>query len=72
MRMGVTYENEEIFQHFGHTGQFKLYDVEVLICGGIGAGAQSALADAGCTHHEHEHSSREHHCGEDKHGCTGR
>ena len=77
MRMGVTYENEEIFQHFGHTGQFKLYDVEngeikrtqvvdtngqghgalssfltnagveVLICGGIGGGAQTALAAAG-------------------------
>ena len=77
MRIGVTYENGEIFQHFGHTEKFKLYDVEngeikgsevvatngqghgalssfltnagveVLICGGIGAGAQSALADAG-------------------------
>lgn len=77
MRIGVTYENGEIFQHFGHTEQFKLYDVEngeiketqvvdtngqghgalasflteagvdVLICGGIGGGAQSALAAAG-------------------------
>lgn len=77
MRIGVTYENGEIFQHFGHAEQFKLYDVEngkikrtqvidtngqghgalasvltgadveVLICGGIGAGAQNALADAG-------------------------
>lgn len=77
MRIGVTYENEEVFQHFGHTEKFKLYDiengeitgtkiidtngqghgalasflkmadVEVLICGGIGAGAQNALADAG-------------------------
>ena len=28
MRIAVTYENGEIFQHFGHTGQFKLYDVE--------------------------------------------
>ena len=28
MRIGVTYENGEIFQHFGHTEQFKLYDVE--------------------------------------------
>ena len=73
----VTYENGEIFQHFGHTEQFKLYDIEnsqvvrsqivdtngqghgalagflteagadVLICGGIGSGAQSALATAG-------------------------
>ena len=28
MRIAVTYENGEIFQHFGHTEQFKLYDVE--------------------------------------------
>ena len=77
MRIGVTYENGEIFQHFGHTETFKLYDVEngqikntqvvdtngqghgalasfltnadvdVLICGGIGSGAQMALAEAG-------------------------
>lgn len=77
MRIAVTYENEEIFQHFGHTQQFKIYDVEndavtasqvvdtngsghgalagilqalhvdVLICGGIGGGAQAALAEAG-------------------------
>ena len=77
MRIPVSYENGEIFQHFGHTEQFKLYDVEngrivdtqivptngsghgalagflkaaevdSLICGGIGMGAQSALAEAG-------------------------
>ena len=77
MRIAVTYENGEIFQHFGHTEQFKLYDVEdgaikseqivdtrgsghgalagflkqyevdTLICGGIGMGAQNALAEAG-------------------------
>lgn len=77
MRIAVTYENGEIFQHFGHTSQFKIYDVEngvitetqvidtmgsghgalagflvqngvdALICGGIGGGAQSALAAAG-------------------------
>ena len=77
MRIAVTYENGEIFQHFGHTEQFKLFDAEggkivneqvvytngsghgalagflqavkadVLICGGIGMGAQMALADAG-------------------------
>lgn len=28
MRIAVTYENGNIFQHFGHTEQFKLYDVE--------------------------------------------
>ena len=77
MRIAVTYENGNIFQHFGHTQQFKVYDVEggsviasevvdtngsghgalagvlsalkadVLICGGIGGGAQMALAAAG-------------------------
>ncbi len=77
MRIAVTYENGEVFQHFGHTEQFKLYDMEegrivneqvvdtngsghgalagflqavkadALICGGIGMGAQTALADAG-------------------------
>ena len=77
MKIGVTYENGQIFQHFGHTQQFKVYDVEegkvvssavidtagsghgalagfllnnkvdVLICGGIGGGAQVALANAG-------------------------
>ena len=77
MKIAVTYENEQIFQHFGHTEQFKVYNVEdgkiidtvvvdtngqghgalasllmslgadVLICGGIGGGAQVALADAG-------------------------
>ena len=77
MKIAVTYENEQIFQHFGHTEQFKVYTVEngkvtdstvidtngqghgalagllkligadVLICGGIGGGAQMALAEAG-------------------------
>ena len=28
VRIAVTYENGEIFQHFGHTERFKLYDVE--------------------------------------------
>lgn len=77
MKIAVTYENGQIFQHFGHTEQFKLYDaadgrvtgaevvntngsghgalagflmqrgVDTLICGGIGGGAQAALAGAG-------------------------
>lgn len=77
MRIAVTYEDGEIFQHFGHTENFKIYDVvegkvmsadvvptlgsghgalagflkenqvDVLICGGIGGGAQQALAEAG-------------------------
>lgn len=28
MRIAVTYENGEVFQHFGHTEHFKLYDVQ--------------------------------------------
>ncbi len=28
MRIAVTYENGTIFQHFGHTERFKVYDVE--------------------------------------------
>lgn len=77
MKIAVTYEDGKVFQHFGHTEQFKIYEasegkvlsaqvvdtegsghgalagflrergVEVLICGGIGGGAQAALAQAG-------------------------
>ena len=77
MRIAVTYEDGQIFQHFGRTEQFKIYDVQdgaivsstvvgtggsghgalagvltalktdALICGGIGGGAQAALAAAG-------------------------
>ncbi len=77
MKIAVTYENGEVFQHFGHTKQFKLYTVsdrkitdssvvdtngsghgaladflkeygvDTLICGGIGGGARTALAEAG-------------------------
>lgn len=28
VRIAVTYENGEVFQHFGHSERFKLYDVE--------------------------------------------
>lgn len=77
MKIAVTYDNGNIFQHFGRTEQFKVYEVEdnkvvssevigsngvghgalaglladrsvdVLICGGLGGGAQAALAEAG-------------------------
>lgn len=77
MNIAVTYDNGQIFQHFGHTEQFKIYevedgkvlyskvvdtngsghgalagflqqyDVQILICGGIGMGAQIALKEAG-------------------------
>ncbi len=77
MKIAVTYDNGNIFQHFGRTEFFKVYEVEdgkvvssevigsngvghgalagllaeqsidVLICGGIGGGAQTALEEAG-------------------------
>lgn len=77
MKIAATYDNGSIFQHFGHSKQFKLYEiadgavkassllptdgsghcaladllrsqnVDTLICGGIGAGAQNMLAKAG-------------------------
>ena len=28
MKIAVTYENGEVFQHFGHSEQFKLYEVQ--------------------------------------------
>ena len=28
MKIAVTYDNGEIFQHFGHTETFKVYEVE--------------------------------------------
>ncbi len=28
MKIAVTYENGQVFQHFGHCAQFKLYEVE--------------------------------------------
>ena len=28
MRIAVTYEDGQVFQHFGHTEQFKIYAVE--------------------------------------------
>ena len=73
MKLAVTYDNGQVFQHFGKTQQFKIYDIQdgkigpslvtgtggqghgalagllrglgisVLICGGIGPGAQDAL-----------------------------
>ena len=77
MKIAVTYDNGNVFQHFGKTENFKVYEVEddkvvssevigsngtghgalagllaeqginVLICGGIGGGAQAALTEAG-------------------------
>ena len=28
MRIAVTYEDGNVYQHFGHTSQMKIYDVE--------------------------------------------
>lgn len=54
MRIAVTYENGEIFQHFGHTEQFKVYDAEngkivsseVVDTNGSGHGALAGVLSA--------------------------
>ncbi|MBQ5646233.1 MAG: DNA-binding protein, partial [Treponema sp.] len=28
MKIAVTYDNGQIFQHFGHTKQFKIYEID--------------------------------------------
>lgn len=51
MRIAVTYENGEVFQHFGHTEQFKIYDAEggqiekeeIINTNGSGHGALAGL-----------------------------
>ena len=45
MKIAVTYENGMIFQHYGHTKQFKLYDVE------NGAVVRSAVIDTNGSGH---------------------
>ncbi|MEG0770054.1 MAG: NifB/NifX family molybdenum-iron cluster-binding protein [Ruthenibacterium sp.] len=77
MKVAVTCENGQVFQHFGHCESFKIYEVQngavvssavvsavgsghgalagflkqqqvdTLLCGGIGGGARTALAEAG-------------------------
>ena len=56
MKIAVTYENGQVFQHFGHTEQFKIYDVRdnavagavVMPTNGAGHGALAGfLAGAG-------------------------
>lgn len=77
MKIAVTYENGNVFQHFGRTQFFKIYEIsdgrvldtevidcggyghealaqylkskgaDMLICGGMGPGAEAALAEAG-------------------------
>ncbi len=29
MKIAVTYENGNVFQHFGHSEQFKVYEIAV-------------------------------------------
>ncbi len=51
MKIAVTYENGNIFQHFGHTEQFKLYNIEngklisteIIDTNGTGHGALAGL-----------------------------
>ncbi|MGN0344722.1 MAG: NifB/NifX family molybdenum-iron cluster-binding protein [Lachnospiraceae bacterium] len=50
-RIAVTYDNGEVFQHFGHTEMFKIYEVEddkvvsseVIRANGVGHGALAGL-----------------------------
>ena len=40
MKIAVTYENEMVFQHFGHTEKFKIYEIEndnIVEGGGLGS-----------------------------------
>ena len=54
MKIAVTYANGEIFQHFGHTAQFKIYEVadnkivsaEVINTNGSGHGALAGFLSA--------------------------
>lgn len=54
MKIAVTYENGQVFQHFGHTEQFKIYTVEdgkvvsaeVVDTNGSGHGALAGFLDA--------------------------
>ena len=54
-RIAVTYENGLVFQHFGHSKQFKVYDVEngkvvssqVVSTGESGHGALAGLLAQG-------------------------
>lgn len=54
MKIAVTYENGQIFQHFGHTAQFKVYTVEggkivsaeVIDTNGSGHGALAGLLES--------------------------
>ena len=44
MKIAATYANGEIFQHFGHTQQFKVYEVEDGKIGGFGSLCDKGLA----------------------------
>lgn len=55
MKVAATYANGEIFQHFGHTQQFKVYDIEngavasaeIVGSNGAGHGALAGLLAQG-------------------------
>ena len=77
MKIAVSYDNGKVFQHFGHSEEFKVYEVQdgkvtgsgviraegsghdamagflkgkqidVVLCGGLGGGAEGALTEAG-------------------------
>ncbi len=43
MRIAVTYNNGEVFQHFGHSEYFKVYEVEDGKVVAVSAAVQSTL-----------------------------
>jgi len=55
MKIAVTYENGNVFQHFGHTERFKVYEVEngeiklatIVNTNGSGHGALAGLLQQG-------------------------
>ena len=79
MKVAITHDKGSVYQHFGHTKEFKVFTIKgnkivgteiisanwsghgaladflanqgitVLICGGIGGGAKTALDEAGIT-----------------------
>ena len=59
MKIAVTYEAGLVFQHFGHTAAFKIYEVE----GGEVKSSQVVDTQG----HGHDHNCGDHGCG--SHSC---
>ncbi len=80
-RIAVTHENGAVFQHFGHTAEFKLYDVESgSVTGSCDEAVQALLSgtlqynpNVQCSHHHGdahgEHGAGGEHGHADGHRC---